>query len=152
VSPAIWTGTKRGAAAAGCAPSAASFRHQYQKLHGEIWCRRAKLARDSPLLRHCATKRAIRAAARVSAIGNPPAQRIRQQPVQLKTGFVERLRANIVSLASTVRGHDRNKCGDLPKITHNPHNLWCDTRKGGSTWHWPKGTRRRGIAVRGCRK
>jgi hypothetical protein len=71
----------------GFAASAASFRHQYQKLHGEIWCRRANLAPDSSLLRHCATKRAIRAAVPVSAIANPPAQRIRQQRVQLKTGL-----------------------------------------------------------------
>jgi hypothetical protein len=42
-------------------------------------------------LRHCATKRAIRTAVRVSAIGTPPGQRIRQPQAILKTGFVERL-------------------------------------------------------------
>jgi hypothetical protein len=41
---AIFTGTKFATRGGALLRSAASFRDQYQKVHGRIWCRRAKLA------------------------------------------------------------------------------------------------------------
>src|SRR3990167_6595218 len=72
--------------------AADSLRHQYQNVQAGICWRRAKLARDSPLLRHRATRRAIRAGVWVFGIATPPALRIGEPQTPVKTGFVERLR------------------------------------------------------------
>src|SRR3972149_6085748 len=59
---------------------------------GGLWGGRAKLARAPPLLRHRATRRAIRAGVWVFGIATPPALRIGEPQTPVKTGFVERLR------------------------------------------------------------
>jgi len=104
VTGATSTGTNAGApVGAALAASRSSFRHQYQNVHVGMWWRRAKLACDSLLRRHCATRRAIRAGVRMLGMTDPPVQRISEYQQLLKTGFVGRL--------PLVRNHPRSVFG-----------------------------------------
>jgi hypothetical protein len=57
--------------------------------------RGAKLAWDSLLSRHCATRRVIRAGVRVLGMTDAPATRVGEDQRPLKTGFVERLQRSL---------------------------------------------------------
>jgi len=86
------TGTNVGAGARRAGAAADNFRHQYQNVHVDMWWRRAKLAPDSPLLRHWVTRRDIRPAVRFPRITILPRGGWTQRSAHLKTGFAERLR------------------------------------------------------------
>jgi hypothetical protein len=121
-SPVTCTGTN-GAGGGSGADVADSLRCQYQNAHGDRRWRRAKLAPDSPLVRHCATRRAMRAAVRLFAIRNPPERRIRQTVVLLKTRFVERLLPNVLAITCGAKRRQVHRSVSRPPLGSTRHML-----------------------------